>query len=438
MNIVSLQSLYSKTDVKSIRSQNRILEIACLDPAVNLALRFSSVDSLWECDYRSVLDMHRRCNSGAEEAEKINTVGTKIHWNQCDSDLEQYYLILHKSSIDSLRELEHSLISFFSSMIRVKTDGSVVEVSPSDDNGQENIFVLCNPDKISSQINIDDYYQFSGHGVVLNFCVDTFSTSYEDELHGILPELFKIPEYIQGKMKVFPKKYKNRPERLGVLIDVFREFWASENLGSISDTGKVSINERVERSLGSNFKRLLDVFGDERKVGNKLLKFAVRVVEPDCLKKGKSNISGDIYNGVPIRLWILHCVAEYYWRGLDRENISAHAEGTHIEKVLELFGSSGFYSHSTPLDKGINITTFEDARLDYQEIMVAYSELQYFPKVSFGSDCSFAASIIRPSWAKTKSGGGGSGSYGELRSKGRESHVRIAKGKPGGEWWEFE
>jgi len=45
-----MNSLYEKSDKASLKKQKRLIEIANLDPEVNLALRVDNLECLWEYD----------------------------------------------------------------------------------------------------------------------------------------------------------------------------------------------------------------------------------------------------------------------------------------------------------------------------------------------------------------------------------------------------
>jgi len=50
MKLVAMNSLYEKSDKASLKKQKRLIEIANLDPEVNLALRVDNLECLWEYD----------------------------------------------------------------------------------------------------------------------------------------------------------------------------------------------------------------------------------------------------------------------------------------------------------------------------------------------------------------------------------------------------
>lgn len=435
MNIVPLSDLCLKGDSKSEKSLKRLIEISCLDPGVELVLPVLGIAGLWEVDVNSIKDMHYRDFTFDDEDVSnhpplLGTEAKKVNLDSVCSMAGQYYLALHQSSIDQLRRSNTGLACFFSSVKVVKEDGRHQEICPTNDNRLEGVFVLCDPEKNGTMLSIDDYGQLPLSKEILSVCVDPLSTECKDELLDIFPQLFRIPEYIQQRMKVIPKKYNKRPEKLELLISVYKKYWLSRGIEDLSGSHKEEINNKVSTFLldGSP----VNSEGD-RIAGKKMLAFAVRVVVPDCFKKGRYYISHEIYSGVPIRLWILLCVAEFYWRYLDPDDISTHPEGVHIEKVLRCFGCESFPFSADILanvDKGdIGTTPYNDAWEDYMAIMREYPEIRFFPNVGFGSTYEQAASIVRPSWARAKSSGGGSGSYGERRSKGRENYISITSGK---------
>lgn len=438
MKIVHLGELYSVEDTKSKNKQKRLMEIACLDPAVRLCLRITNPDGLWESSVDSILDMNHRSLFPADDYKEneppvLEVEGVKVCLNERESGESQYFLVLHEASVERLRKFDSALTSFFESLLIMTPDQKIKEILPSVDAASERVFVLCAPEKINdSKLGIDDYSESPIHGSLIYAYVDAMRVEleYRDELKNILPDAFKIPEFIQERMLGIPRKYEKRPERLESLIFAYRNYWAKKNPETLSGQQIKTTNNKVRDYLGGSFGELQSEFGDERKVGGKLLAFAVRAIEPDCIKSGKNRITRNDYRGVPVRLWILLCVAEYFWKRVEEGDITNHPEGVHIEKVLSLFGCDGYFKKAIiPENTWFNTTPYEDARQDYQGIIFRYPELRFFSSVGFGSENGFAATILRPSWAKAKSGGGGSGSYGCKRSKGRENFVFVKVGK---------
>jgi hypothetical protein len=406
INIVPLPDECTKEDSKSKRNLKRLIEICSLDQGVDFALRIRELSDvgLWEVDLNSMREMHCRDTFFGEGDEgrmhdvvEIEAEKTKLDFAR--SEFDQFYLVLHKNDVDRFRKQGSGLPCCFSSVKILKEDGRVLEIYPSGDGFPEKAFVCCHPEKSGSMLNVNDYSDFSLGLDLLYLCVDPLYAEYKTELIEIFPGLCRVPEVIQKKMKNIPKVYKNRPERLSALISVYRRYWKNKNLESLTDNEIKTINSSVLSSFNTGQYGGLSDGGNP---GKKMVAFAVKVVEPDCVKTGGSKIPNEIYNGVPIRLWILLCAAEFFWRKVKKSKKLSHHDGTHIERVLRFFGSNPQFlveAMDLPDENGdINIVNYQAALEDYLKILEKYPEICCFQDVSFGSETSLAASIIRPFW----------------------------------------
>lgn len=423
MKILSLHELYSTDDVKSKKRLNRLIEISCIDPAVRLCVKVTSLDRLWECDLNTILTMNHQNQFSDNEDHQNGSPSLAVDGikftgleNEVADELE-IYLTLRQSASEMLLNDEFILTSLYSSLVLKKPDERTKELHPTSASHSEGVYVFCDPRINDNKITSYNYGDVICRKSDLFICIDTLSTKYKEELKEILPETLKIPEYVRTRMQVFPSNYDNPPERLEPLIEAYTSFWANTKLDLLQKKERDSINDEVRQYIESRFIKLEGTFNEFQNVGKKLLEFSVKVVEPDFFKRGVNYIDSDIYSGVPVKLRLLTCVAEYFWKEVDPYNASTHPEGVYIKQVLRLFKKSGevdLSEKSSKQNDWIKSAREFQAQHDYRAILTRYPEFRYFNNLSFGSDIGFAASIIRPSWAKAKCKAGGSSVYPEM------------------------
>ncbi|MCF2948512.1 hypothetical protein L0668_10375 [Paraglaciecola aquimarina] len=438
MKLVALNSLYEKSDKASLKKQKRLIEIANLDPAANLALRVGSLDGLWEYEINLVKNMNHEglfANEGKLPVESC--LGDEVACTEpsCESDAVANYLLLCSSTLELLMNSESILTSVFSSAIRVMQNGEVEEIFPKFGGGySQRIFVWCNPEKNSNKLDIDDYASVPCNPAHMTLFVDLQSSNYKSELIGLLPDLVKYPKFIQNKISKIPEQYTNMPERLNCLIEAYEKYW--KNLKPNSSVKESIIDADVKKFLDASFASASEPYNKNRDSDNKLVPgkkmvaFAAKTIKPEFIKRSLNRTEKSISDGVPTKFWILLCAAQYFWKNVDRGDIDSHPEGKHIEKVLTCFGNEYPFKHDKMYaGEWENTTPYQDAIEDFQRFISQFPEIKYFRDVSFASDYKYAASIIRPFWAKSKNKGGGRYEYGEAKSKGRENYIRVRKEK---------
>src|SRR5690606_39218869 len=57
--------------------------------------------------------------------------------------------------------------------------------------------------------------------------VDLEFTTYKDEILDLLPDLRRLPDYIQRTLSVLPKEFNNVPERMKYLLDLYVKYWGN-------------------------------------------------------------------------------------------------------------------------------------------------------------------------------------------------------------------
>ena len=411
MKIISLYDLHERNDDVSHEKLKRLREIILLDPAVTLALRVSDLDDLWEYDFNLIKNMDL-ISKGVLRVD--SHFGRRVEGLKCchkSEDIDNY-LVLHPSVLEGLLKLDGVVEPVFSSIIKMTKSESVEEIDPEGDS--ERVFVFCHPGKRSDEF--DGYDGIPFHWSILDLCVDVISTEYKEELIDILPNLAEYPSFIQEKMVRVPHKYSNRPERLECLIDAYKKYWVKVKTDKSLDIDKKAINQKVGSYIKSSFIERSKLYNEARgsenqiKFGDKISDFSIKLIEPDFLDAKKRMKRPSSY-GVPEKLWVLICAAQYFWKGVDRDDIEKHPQGTHIERVLRCIGNEfPFKKDIFREGKGEVAVLLESAMQDCQRFMRQFPEIRYFSDINFNSDYKHAASIIRPLWANSKSEGGPYGS----------------------------
>jgi hypothetical protein len=432
MKLVALNSLYEKSDKASLKKQKRLIEIANLDPAANLALRVGSLDGLWEYEINLVKNMNHEelfANEGKLPVESC--LGDEVICTEpsCESDAVANYLLVCSSTLKMLMNSESILTSVFSSAIRVMQNEEVEEIYPKFGGGySQRVFVLCKQEKNGNKLKIDDYGSVPCNPAHMTLFVDLQSSDYKSELIDLFPDLAEYPQFIQNKISKIPEQYTNMPERLKCLIDAYEMYWVKVKLNN--NAKENIIDDDVEKFIKASFERQSKSYNDIRHSGNKivagdkLVAFAAKTIEPEFIKRSPNRIEKSISDGVPTKFWILLCAAQYFWKNVEREDVNSHPEGKHIEKVFTCFGNEyPFNQGKMDTKEWVNTTPYQDAIEDFQEFISQFPEIKHFRDVSFASDYKYAASIIRPFWAKAKNKGGDE--YGEAKSKGRENYIKV-------------
>jgi len=339
------------------------------------------------------------------------------------------YLPLHSSTLKTLLTVDANFGIMFPFVIRaLNFDGIEVVYPIHKGNYSERVFLWCEPDKTEPKFDYRECTIIPFLLSNLTLCVDVKSSNYVDELIELFPDLVKYPKFIQNKLSKIPEQFSNMPERLKCLIDAYEMYWVKVKPNN--NAKENIIDDDVEKFIKASFASASEPYNKNRDSdnklvpGKKLVAFAAKTIEPEFIKSSSNRIEKSISDGVPTKFWILLCAAQYFWKNVDRGDIDSHPEGKHIEKVLTCFGKEHSFKHAR-MDAGkwVNTTPYQDALEDFRQFISQFPEIKHFSEVSFKSDYKYAASIIRPFWAKAKNTGGDK--YGEAKSKGRENYIRV-------------
>ena len=416
MNILPLYEFYRDKSEKSQAKLKRILEIACLDEDVHLAIKTPSIQNIWEYEQNLVENLNRE-EMGLEGNYYVHSyLGNRIiERDDVDAKaLSEYYLLVNDNCLKDINNNFSGFSTHCSCLVQIYPDKQPAFIIPSS-NPVQTVFIFCVSEKESTELKEDEHRNFDFVVYNLSLVVDLRMTKHREELISILPELNVLPEYAQNRLKQFPRKYKNMPERLECLIESYNDHWIDITPSSYSGASMSSIADTASEKMVELFNGKVEKYNkylskeNEMTFGDKIKKFSAKAIEPEFIKDGTRKKKNQISYGIPRKLWVLCCVAEYFWRNVNRKELKIHPKNSHIELVFKLISSS--YPAECLLPNAADgvetdLTPYTDAYADYHQIMHQYPEISHFLDVTFKSDFKLAATVIRPFWANNKNKGG--------------------------------
>lgn len=403
MLFTTLNELVDSKDKRILERKKRIMEIALIDPYVKFALKINSskkMDSkdlqipltdIWEAEVNFVnsRDVLQKLNVGFKKVIKFKKLGSPLkNEDILSNNFYEIFLTLDTEAVKSISVFGEYVSSIFPSLIITYEKNFPKEIYPiktvKNNSGQVE-FIIGEENKNSKLELVKVLYKTQD----LFIFVEINKTEHKDELLKLLPKLNHIPLSIQNKLTKFPKKFSKRSERLNQIVDVYKKTWGNTPLKKeniLTEKWNYEIYNHKDYIKTNKINSEYELISLQ---GKKLGKFSSKIIFPDFLIKDIHKQPKQISFSTPVKLWIVLCVAEFFWKNIDEINEKTHPVGKHIEKFFYRINNDDA-KQSDKIEK------------DYIEFLKKYPEVRYFSDVKFRSDSVLAASLTRPSWADSK------------------------------------
>lgn len=438
MLFTNLKLLPHEKEKKYSERIKRILELAILDPSIKLAIKtefVESIESVWVYEKKHAINLYNAQYFAETETEKL--IEAKKDIDEVDGMMDEngiklvdsidiklkkatgFFLVCENETLKEILNDGEAYPYTFTSVYLTYFYKPPEEIFP--DNFKENqnclVFLLCNQEKNENELDASDIQCAPAILSGLFVFVDLEFTTYKDEILDLLPDLRRLPDYIQRTLSVLPKEFNNVPERMKYLLELYVKYWGNvsrEEAKRFSDLDienkLISIKDEISKVEHTHWQRrensrTIQITFD---FGEKLSGYAARIITPDFFIYGKKIEKLPISDGVPRTFWVLWRLSEYFWSEVDHKKFHTHPENKHIENVMRLINNKINFLGKNKNDNNeinINLTEIQNAKDDYKKIIKKYPQIPFFWDVNFRSDYESAATLIRPYWAYSKNKG---------------------------------
>jgi hypothetical protein len=221
----------------------------------------------------------------------------------------------------------------------------------------------------------------------LRLTYEKFWTDYAFKDYLLLRVLesddIRTDRFLKWNYEDVDKKIRSRIRNINsnVATELLRLF-ANEEL----DTSK-KILEGAKRQEIDNLIKDEKLGDDGKTLGKKCAQIAAKLVRPSFEERSDGHFKRSMHKIYPLKLWILHHVALFFWANIDPNDYEPHP----VNKSVGSFITS------------INKKTAKESSELSKEFLRGCPELNYFPNLFFtNEEAKYAAVLIRPQWAYAK------------------------------------
>lgn len=194
----------------------------------------------------------------------------------------------------------------------------------------------------------------------------------------------KADRFLKRNYSSVDKKIRKEIRRRSELVETeLMRLFVNECL---SDSDKLSKN--VKAADVSHVADELHVHLDGKSLGKRCAKGATKLVTPSFEERPGGRFKRSHHKIYPVKLWVLHQVAHFFWGNVDVEAHKSHPSNSVVSSFLKSINTEKLSKHNSAL---------------MNEFLRQCPELICFPHLHFNKEqADSGAKLIRPQWAYAK------------------------------------